>query len=506
MCSGWQGCSDSSDRDPAFCAQWTCTAGYWKCANGLLCVADKDVCNGFYQCNDGSDEDPVMCAQRNCLEGKEKCADGLQCIDEDKFCDAFINCRDFSDICVNRSCPQGLWKCKDGIKCIEEALIMNGYSDCIDLSDEDREYLRGRNCTKGYSRCNDAVQCIRSEYWCDGLTAADDFTYGCQDGSDEGPSCKQYECPPDHWRCADEIQCIKAEYVCDGKDHDTIFKKGDVSYSAGCKDGSDELNELCCVIYGLSSIAHNLVCDGSDYCNDKSDEQLGVCENWDCGEGRWKCNNFKCIDLTEVCDGIAHCNDTSDEQACANWTCAPDWHKCRDGFQCIADESVCDGKTDCPDLFDEDYEFCMEYQCLPNFVKCANDLQCIKSAQVCDGEYDCLDISDEQCDSNCLKKPLGDRKAIIDKCVEVPTVCIPVDQYCDGVADCPDGSDERRSDCSCEGWGLTTVYDAGIRFCLQPDWCSIDGRQPTMERYFAKTNISETTKTDQNLTGKEKKA
>ncbi len=447
-----------------------------------------------------------MCAQKNCSEGKLKCADGLQCLDEDKFCDRLFQCHDGSDVylCKDMPCPQGHWKCKDELMCIEQALIVDGHSNCVDLSDEDREYLRGRTCPDGYLRCNDTVQCIPSEYWCDGLMDAD--YYDCHDRSDEGPNCKHYECPPDHWKCADDIQCIKAEYVCDGRDHDTIVKKGGLNYLAGCKDGSDEQKELCCVAYGLKSIDHHLVCDGSEYCFDRSDEQLNVCENWDCGEGRWKCRNFKCIDLTQICDGIAHCNDTSDEQACANWTCAPGWHKCRDGIQCIADESVCDGKNDCPDLFDEDYEFCMENQCVSNYEKCANNLQCIKSSQLCDGEYDCLDISDERCDSNCLKTSLGDRKVIIDTCAEDSAVCIPVDQYCDGVADCPDGSDERRSDCSCEGWGLATVYGAGIGLCLHPDWCSIDGTQPTMERCFAKTNISETTKTDRNLTGKEKKA
>ncbi len=235
---------------------------------------------------------------------------------------------------------------------------------------------------------------------------------------------------------------------------------------------------MCCknkwpCLDGVGCANKESVCDGNTDCFDKSDEHASVCKDWKCSKGRWKCNDFKCIDLLEVCDGKTHCNDTSDEHACVNWTCAAGWLKCNDRLQCIPQESVCDGTASCFDLSDEEDEYCMKYQCLPGFTKCANNLQCIKNLHICDEIYHCADISDEQCDSHCLREPQSGRKSIIRMCLEGPGNCVPVDQYCDGVANCPEASDEAKSDCSCEGWGLIGQTDAGIQFCLHSEWCSI---------------------------------
>ncbi len=148
----------------------------------------------------------------------------------------------------------------------------------------------------------------------------------------------------------------------------------------------------------------------------------------------------------------------------------------------------------------------VKYQCLSGFEKCANNLQCIANSTICDGIYNCLDISDEQCEANCLRVSLGDKKAIIDKCVEDTDVCIPVDQYCDGVADCPDASDERRSDCSCEGWDLMTYYGSDIRMCLHPEWCLQSGINSTGIPVQCSSGISSSTAVESggNLTGKSK--
>ena len=461
VCDGGHDCRDRSDEDPAMCTQWNCTAGYWKCKDGLKCLAEERVCDGLHHniqnCNDMSDEDPAMCAQWNCSAGYWKCQDGLQCVWEPEVCDRDwfgSACNDRSDenpaMCAQWDCPADTWKCKNGLQCIRNIYVCLGFPLCNDRSDEDPNMCAQWNCTDSDWKCKDGLQCIPKGWVCDGDVS-------CNDMSDVDPiMCSQWKCPSGYWKCHDGLQCVYSFYVCDGKIH--------------CNDGSDEIDELCCVVKGLLGIDDDLICDGSDYCNDGLDEALSTCETWNCTEGRWKCNDFKCIYVTQVCDGVPQCNDGSDEQACANWTCAPGWHKCQNGLRCIANESVCDGKTDCPDLFDEDPQMCLEYQCPPDFEKCANNLQCVRKSEICDDTYHCLDISDEYCYSGCLRTPLGDRKPIIDKCPEDPAVCIPVDLYCDGVADCPDGSDERRSDCSCDQFGLMTYFGSGVRMCVHSEW------------------------------------
>ncbi len=53
-------CSDGSDEDPAICAQWNCTAAYWKCETDLRCIEEYHVCGGTETCSDGADEDPSI--------------------------------------------------------------------------------------------------------------------------------------------------------------------------------------------------------------------------------------------------------------------------------------------------------------------------------------------------------------------------------------------------------------------------------------------------------------
>ncbi len=164
MCDGKIHCSQSSDEDPATCAQWNCSAGHWRCADGLQCIPNNWVCDGDLQsghtCRDQSDEDPAMCAQWNCSAwlgltmecadelgcGVLKCADNLQCVHRKSICDGRFDCKDRSDELCNDGClikplepeEKGIVKkCPEDIsRCVSIKQYCDGIGQCPDASDE----------------------------------------------------------------------------------------------------------------------------------------------------------------------------------------------------------------------------------------------------------------------------------------------------------------------------------------------------------------------------------
>ncbi len=80
VCDGVTNCKDKSDEDRAICDLWNCTAGYWKCEDGQMCIPEKHVCDGIsvhmlgqwtrveteVNCKDESDEDPILCSLWKC--------------------------------------------------------------------------------------------------------------------------------------------------------------------------------------------------------------------------------------------------------------------------------------------------------------------------------------------------------------------------------------------------------------------------------------------------------
>ena len=267
---------------------------------------------------------------------------------------------------------------------------------------------------------------------------------GCQDNSDEGAHCANWDCllnsEHQYWKCADNLQCIRAFYVCDGRPH----FPGAVGYTYGCRDKSDEHNQLC------------------GYCT---------------GDNEWPCQDGDgCAHAAQVCDGNSHCNDGSDEykDVCLVWNCTHGMWKCRDNVLCIPLSSICDGEIRCIDSSDE--QGCRAYTCLEDSRKCASNEECVEIQAVCDGQIDCQDASDEMCSASCLESPL-DVSTIVRTCTEDSTRCFPVERYCDRMADCPLGSDESDAYCSCEDWNMYTCYIGGSALCIYKEWISMEHGQ-----------------------------
>ncbi len=192
------GCRDGADEEPAMCAQWNCTAGYWKCKDGRKCVIETSLCDKEANCNDGSDQDPAFCGELICPKDKWKCKNGLQCIQNQDVCDGKNDCIDKSEedpsMCILWSCPYGI-KCADNLQCIYKNKTCNGGDiDCHDKSDE----LCQDSCLKValprgeksiIRRCSeDASICVPVDLYCDGVPHCPDHTderlsgCTCEDG------------------------------------------------------------------------------------------------------------------------------------------------------------------------------------------------------------------------------------------------------------------------------------------------------------------------------------
>ncbi len=206
FCNGvtWQGCSDKSDEDPAFCDTWPCDEGHWKCLTSGKCIRNFLVCNRRRNCHDYSDEDESLCVNWTCAVNFWKCADD-RCIQIDKICDGHSNCRDGSDEwnCKNitRPCSPGNWRCHEGTRCITERAVCNGDPLCEDGSDEDPEFCKTWTCIEAWMKCDDQTQCVAMSNFCDG------DRFHCRDRSDE-LHCREWTCPTGQVKCGDLKQCI----------------------------------------------------------------------------------------------------------------------------------------------------------------------------------------------------------------------------------------------------------------------------------------------------------
>ena len=236
------------------CAEWSCTAGYWKCKDGLQCIWERNVCNKYYDCEDESDEDPMMCNGTDCMAGYRKCWNHPQCRHEHLMCDGKPHCKYSTDedtaMCAQWNCSDGHWRCNDGLQCIPINWVCDGNlwptHKCRDESDENPAMCMAWNCSTG-QECDDENGC--------GLT-----------------------------KCAYNLQCVQRKSICDGK--------------FDCKDGSDELCNDGCLAAPLQPEEKDIVkkcqedsrrcvsvkqlCDGIAQCPDASDEtQHGcMCEDW----------------------------------------------------------------------------------------------------------------------------------------------------------------------------------------------------------------------------------
>ncbi|XP_052812440.1 uncharacterized protein LOC128240004 [Mya arenaria] len=145
----------------------------------------------------------------------------------------------------------------------------------------------------------------------------------------------------------------------------------------------------------------------------------------DCMPDQFVCDTNKCIDNFRLCDQTEDCNDKTDEQGCS---CAKGYIGCSVWYDtCFPTNSICDGQNDCPAGEDEK-------GCDCDYQRCNDGSGCFNDTQRCDDIVDCYDHSDELlCQFECTENEFS--------CYHTRQ-CVPLSSRCDGVLDCDDKSDE----------------------------------------------------------------
>lgn len=350
-----------------------CNSAEFKCERSEICIPKELRCNGRKDCMMGDDE--LGCERKHrCPLGHFECMNG-ECIEERKVCDFHYDCRDNSDEMNcdpsdNHKCPTGNFQCEEG-NCIADRFVCDGIQDCLNGLDE--QNCVSLTCSSNEFRCQSG-SCIPKSWECD-------HEFDCADQTDEHENCEKPTCSTDQFVCnngrclneqlrcnrvddcgdhSDEIGCQldtalstifceDYEFQCGENSSVCISENGRCNGTVECPGGEDEKN--CSVCHSnefecanKKCIVKSWVCDKTDDCGDKSDEDPTVCSRNQttemssqvanrqrvqipCENG-FRCKTGHCIDMKLVCNGIENCYDGSDEHGSCETSCQRDNNPC----------------------------------------------------------------------------------------------------------------------------------------------------------------------------------
>ncbi|KAL1433094.1 hypothetical protein MTO96_002059 [Rhipicephalus appendiculatus] len=294
-----------------------CRVGWLPCSDGMTCVQKENVCDGEPQCPDASDERD--CIRLGCQKDMYAClVDGVtRCLKRSLVCDGVADCDDHED---ENNCNQTVLNARPGFF-DDSPLDLDDKNDVPAIRD-----VGGRSlvppppvpvdgkCRPTEFSCFATKTCVPSQWRCDG-------TADCEDGSDE-VNCTRRVCLEPFVSCADQSSCVLKKKFCDGK-----FDCNDHSDELGCTRCAPPLIKCATVNRCIDKAA---VCNGINECEDHSDEQncrprksvlagkdAKTADSSDCRSREFTCKSgHECIPMRWVCDGSEDCEDGSDEEMC----------------------------------------------------------------------------------------------------------------------------------------------------------------------------------------------
>ncbi|CAN8032593.1 unnamed protein product, partial [Ixodes persulcatus] len=531
ICDGLVDCPGGSDERN--CPKGSCSPGFFFCrlVGVSKCIKDTLVCDGVADCDDQTDENECNGTSTNKRPGffddtpldiGEK--RWLPCLKVDEQL-THIGTRGFLD-----AEHLLLGSMSRGVGVVVRTHTTHAQLSSSSLLSFKLEHptevplLGNRNCRVTEFPCSSTGTCIPAQWRCDG-------TSDCEDGSDE-INCTKRICLEPFVSCVDQSTCVLKKKLCDGK--------------FDCKDRSDEGDCARCMppllkcSKGKRCIGEAAVCNGIADCEDNSDEENcrkryrkslltgkegKMEEAEDCRSREFACKTTgECIPMRWLCDGSEDCEDGSDEEMCResntsrrrNPLAAKAPPLCRRVFTLNKDgnrvplrggsarkhyknipvlihgDAAASSENPVEQANLEDYDDVDDYkfyddeaggECInvhrfhpvegsvddednpeyhvsdkgkpvehPQFksityvpmtckldqFRCVDNGECIPAKWKCDGNEDCTDGSDE---SKCKK--ICEPAEFYTTCGDGVT-CIPRNSLCDGVVDCRDGHDEAN--------------------------------------------------------------
>lgn len=549
FCDGRGDCPDMSDEKN--CARLRCRQGYFSCVvnNVAKCARNSLKCDGVDDCDDRWDEENCNNTSVDArpgffddspldIEGKEETtafgtdlpaslkANGTFNITSNTKSNMTLNIT--SNILPNTSfifkgnatrfpgrkgglteppvppdgeCRRTEFQCKTTKTCVPAQWRCDGTSDCEDGSDEVN--CTKRICLEPFVACFDQSNCILKKKLCDGR-------FDCTDRSDES-SCPK--CAAPLIRCSTVERCIDQTAVCNGvvdcedhSDEDNCRPKKSLLSSKDGKGGdSDDCRsrEFACKT-SRECIPMRWLCDGSEDCEDGSDEEQCPSSNQHRlsklrgRKGQPLSRRYFIIDQ----DGqsrpfqkaglrrfvqnaplyipglpVSSTEKSGDQLEQPEYEEVDDYrfHEAESDSNRKKDKDVreVDGKMDDDDNPEyhvsekektkEDTKFkSITYRPMPckaDQFRCVDNGECIPLKWKCDGNEDCTDGSDER---KCKK--VCEPSEFYTTCGDGVT-CIPRNAICDGVVDCRDGHDEAN----CPKGGLTAAPLNALKAPTVPD-------------------------------------